>query len=189
MGVYFQRTISQASNEVFPKFQSLKLIVCFSLSCREGNNKIKNLLGPISNDLMIHCFTASIKSFLIVINSNNYRNINHIWMYFLCKHSVNHWFQWLYSSIPSCGEFALCHLFRGFVPHPDPKEKFHKPSWLLHHIMEFRTFYLVFCTVSMQNWLSHITVTRQFNLVDYCIILCNLDFLFAVLQCFSAVVL
>ena len=39
--------------------------------------------------------------------------------------------------------------------------------------MQFRTFYLVFCTVSMQNWFSHFTVTKQFNLVDYCIILCN----------------
>ena len=29
----------------------------------QKENKIKNLLGPISNDLMIHCFTASIKFF------------------------------------------------------------------------------------------------------------------------------
>ena len=53
---------------------------------------------------------------------------NHISMYSICKRSVNQWDQRLYSSIPSCREFALCHLFRGLVPHPDPKEKFQKPT-------------------------------------------------------------
>ena len=53
---------------------------------------------------------------------------HYIWIHFIRKHSVNHWVQWLYSSIPSCREFALCHLFRGLVPHPDPKEKFQKPT-------------------------------------------------------------
>ena len=46
------------------------------------------------------------------------------------------------------------------------------------HIMQFRTFYFVFCTVAMQNQFSHITVTMQLILVDYCIILCNLGLYF-----------
>ena len=41
--VYFQRTITQAWNDFFPKFQSLELIVCFALSFRGGKKVIPTL--------------------------------------------------------------------------------------------------------------------------------------------------